>query len=167
MISSLGQVTIGLRFGGSTAGAAARAGTVSSSSSGAYVEPRRPLCGVFSFETNTDSRLWNSDASCSNWSGLPSFGGKYEGPPLVGEETKFHPGKSPGLSESCGTKMDPPRGRRLSKGLASSSSCSSSSSSGVPFPLGSDCSMASSFLASRCDFCSANSRSSGEKGCEF
>jgi hypothetical protein len=163
MISSLGQVTMGLRFGGSTTGAAARAGTASSSSSGAYVEPRRPVCRVFSFETNTDSRLWNIDASCSNWSGLPSFGGNYEGPPLVGEDTKFHPGNIPGLSASWGTKIDPPRGRRLSKGLASSSS----SSSGVPFPLGSDCSMASSFLASRCDFCSASSRSSGEKGCEF
>jgi hypothetical protein len=84
----------------------------------------------------------------------------------VGEETKFQPGNIPGLSASCGMKMDPPRGRRLSKGLASSSS--SLSSSGVPCPPLPDSSLvASSFLASRCDFCSACSRSSGVKGCEF
>ncbi|KAH8637497.1 hypothetical protein IG631_09332 [Alternaria alternata] len=51
--------------------------------------------------------------------------------------------------------MDPPRGLR--KGLGSSKS-----SKGLSLALLSD----SSFVASRCDFCSAISSSSAEKGCE-
>lgn len=174
MISSLGQDTAGFRLGGSAGAAAARVATSSSASSGANVEPRRPAWSVTSlaaamdacpntepssFETKMDSRR-------SNWGELPSLGGKYDGPPFVGDETKLQPGNRPGLSESCGMKMEPPRGRRLSKGLASSSS--GASSSGVPLALRTDSSLvASSLVGSRWDFCSASSRSSGEKGCEF
>jgi hypothetical protein len=51
--------------------------------------------------------------------------------------------------------MEPPRGLRNGLG-------SSKSSNGVPPLLLSD----SSVVASRCDFCSAISRSSGENGCD-